>query len=281
MSLTVFLAVILAAFLHAGWNAIVKGGADKGLAMTAVVLGHVPCALASLAFVPLPARESWPWLAAGIALHLGYQLFLLTSYRIGDLTQVYPIARGVAPLIVAGISVAFLGVTLAPLELLGVLTIGAGIMSLALVRQCDGLKNHRAAIYALITGCFIAAYSLVDGIGARLAGTAVGFFSVAAVCNAILFSAIMGWRSPGLIRATLTRGKRVMAIGGTASFIAYALVIWSFTQAPIALVTALRETSIVFAMLIGVLVLKEKVDLLKIVSTMVTLLGAAFLRLAR
>jgi drug/metabolite transporter (DMT)-like permease len=154
-------------------------------------------------------------------------------------------------------------------------------MSLALVRQSDGLKNHRAAIYALITGCFIAAYSLVDGIGARLAGTAVGFFSVAAICNAILFSAIMGWRSPGLIRATLTRGKRVMAIGGTASFVAYALVIWSFTQAPVALVTALRETSIVFAMLIGVLILKEKVDLLKVASTMTTLLGAAFLRLAR
>ncbi len=113
-----------------------------------------------------------------------------------------------------------------------------------------------------------------------LVDAAIGF-SIAAIGNAVLFTAVMAWRSPGLVRATLTRGKRVMAIGGTASFVAYTIVIWAFTQAPIALVTALRETSIVFAMLIGVLVLKEKVDLLKVVSTMVTLLGAAFLRFAR
>jgi drug/metabolite transporter (DMT)-like permease len=281
VSLAVFVAVVIAAFLHAAWNAIVKGGADKRLAMTAVVLGHVPCALAALAFAPFPVPESWPWLAASIALHLGYQLFLLTSYRIGDLTQVYPIARGVAPLLVAGVSVAFLGVTLAPLELLGVLTIGAGIMSLALVRQRNGLKNHRAAFYALVTGCFIAAYSLIDGTGARLAGTAAGYFSVCAIGNAALFSVFMVRRSPGLVTATLARGKRVMFIGGGASFVAYTLVVWAFTQAPIALVTALRETSIVFALLIGVLVLKEKLDLLKVAATMLTLLGAAFLRLAR
>ncbi|HRW14136.1 DMT family transporter [Amaricoccus sp.] len=281
MSTPVFLAVIAAALLHAAWNALVKQGADKHLGMTAVVLGHVPIALVVLPFVPFPAPESWPWLLAGLLLHTGYQLFLMMSYRIGDLTQVYPIARGTAPLLVAGISVAFLGVHLAPLELLGVLTIGAGIMSMSLVRQRDGLRNRHAALLALATGGFIAAYSLVDGTGARLAGTALGYFGWASIGNAAVFASLMALTRPGLLTQVFRRGKRAMILGGGASFVAYSMVIWAFTQAPIALVTALRETSIVFALLIGVFLLGERLDLAKVASTMVTLLGGALLRLAR
>ncbi len=281
MSTTVFLAVIAAAMLHAVWNALVKGGHDKHLGMTAVVLGHTPIAVAILPFVPSPAPESWPYLAGGIALHLGYQLFLLSSYRVGDLTQVYPIARGTAPLLVAGVSMVFLGVKLTSLELLAVLTIGAGIMSLSLVRQRDGLRNFNAAALAFITGCFIAGYSLVDGTGARLAGTALGFYGWLTVGNAIGVVAYIAVAKPGLLRTLPTRGKRIFVIGGSASFVAYALVIWAFTQAPIALVTALRETSIVFALLIGVFFLKEKLDLAKVFSTLVTLLGAALLRFSK
>ena len=281
MSTPVFLAVIAAALLHAAWNALVKQGADKHLGMTAVVLGHVPIALVVLPFVPFPAPESWPWLLAGLLLHTGYQLFLMMSYRIGDLTQVYPIARGTAPLLVAGISVAFLGVHLAPLELLGVLTIGAGIMSMSLVRQRDGLRNRHAALLALATGGFIAAYSLVDGTGARLAGTALGYFGWASIGNAAVFASLMTLTRPGLLTQVFRRGKRAMILGGGASFVAYSMVIWAFTQAPIALVTALRETSIVFALLIGVFLLGERLDLAKVASTMVTLLGGALLRLAR
>jgi len=281
LSTPVFLAVIAAALLHAAWNALVKQGADKHLGMTAVVLGHVPIALVVLPFVPFPAPESWPWLLAGLLLHTGYQLFLMMSYRIGDLTQVYPIARGTAPLLVAGISVAFLGVHLAPLELLGVLTIGAGIMSMSLVRQRDGLRNRHAALLALATGGFIAAYSLVDGTGARLAGTALGYFGWASIGNAAVFASLMALTRPGLLTQVFRRGKRAMILGGGASFVAYSMVIWAFTQAPIALVTALRETSIVFALLIGVFLLGERLDLAKVASTMVTLLGGALLRLAR
>ena len=171
MSTTVFLAVIGAAVLHATWNALVKGGADKYTGMAAVVLGHLPLALMSLAFVPAPAPQSYGYLLVGILLHAGYQLFLLQSYRVGDLTQVYPIARGSAPLIVALVSVTLLGVALAPLEILAILIIGAGILSLSLTRKADGLRNGKAALFALGTGVFIASYSLVDGIGARLAGT--------------------------------------------------------------------------------------------------------------
>jgi drug/metabolite transporter (DMT)-like permease len=281
LSTTVFLAVLAAALLHAVWNAMVKSGADKHLAMTAVVLGHLPIALAVLPFVPLPPREAWPYLLAGLALHTGYQAFLILSYRIGDLTQVYPIARGSAPLIVTAVSVLVLGVDLAPLELLAVATIAAGIMSLSLVRRQDGLRNPRAAGYALVTGCFIAAYSLVDGTGARLYGSALGYFGWASIGNAVVFTLISRMIRPGMITEIARTAKRTALLSGSASFVAYSLVIWAFMHAPIALVTALRETSIVFALLIGVVVLRERLDLAKVASAMITLFGSALLRLAR
>jgi drug/metabolite transporter (DMT)-like permease len=275
------MAVIAAAALHAVWNALAKGGEDKHLSMTAVVLGHTPIALCILPFVPSPEPESWPYLLAGIALHVGYQVFLLTSYRIGDLTQVYPIARGTAPLLVAGISTAFLGVELNLLETAAVLTIGVGIMSLSCVQQHDGQRNIKAGTLALLTGCFIAGYSLVDGMGARLAGTALGFYGWMAIGNAIIFAALMALVRPGTIGSIHQKAKRTFVLGGSASFLAYALVVWAFTQAPIPLVTAVRETSIVFALIIGVLFLKERLDLAKVFSTFVTLLGAIMLRFSK
>ena len=281
METIVFVAVITAAALHAVWNAVVKGTGDKMLSMTAVVLGHAPIAIVALPFVPSPAPESWPYLAAGVLLHAGYQVFLLTSYRFGDLTQVYPIARGTAPMLVAGISVVFLGVHLQAMEILGVFTIGAGIMSLSIVRQKDGLRNRKAAMLAFTTGCFIAGYSLVDGLGARIAGTSLGFYAWLTIFNALIFAVFASIRAPGTLRNLVTRSKRVFVVGGSASFIAYALVIWAFTQAPIALVTALRETSIIFALFIGVFFLKERLDLTKVFATLATLVGAALLRLSR
>ncbi|MEM9343687.1 MAG: DMT family transporter [Pseudomonadota bacterium] len=281
MSGLVFLAVIGAAVLHAAWNALVKGGADKTLSMGAVVVGHMPIALAALPFVPLPATESLLYLFAGILLHFGYQLFLLKSYQMGDLTQVYPIARGSAPLIVALVSVVLLGVHLNSMELIAILIIGTGIISLALVRQTDGMQNRSAAVIALITGVFIASYSLIDGLGARLAGTSLGFYCWLAIGNGLLMIVFLALRSRQTLRALPRQGLPMLLVGGGASFVAYALVTWAFTQAPIALVTALRETSIVFALLIGVFFLKERLSLLKVVSTMTTLLGAILLRYAR
>jgi drug/metabolite transporter (DMT)-like permease len=281
MSLTVFIAVIGAALLHAAWNALIKGGADKRVAMGAVMLGHLPLALISVLIMPLPEMESLPYLGAGILLHFGYQLFLMQSYRMGDLTQVYPIARGSAPLIVAVISVLFLGVHLSLIELMAVTLIGAGVLSLALVRRADGMRNGHAAGMALTTGCFIASYSLVDGLGARLAGTSLGFYSWLAIGNGILVVAYLSLTAPSALRDIATKGRRVFVIGGSASFTAYALVTWAFTHAPIALVTALREVSIIFALLIGVFFLKERIDLAKVFATMTTLLGVVLLRFAR
>lgn len=277
----VFFAVIAAALMHAVWNTLAKNGTDKHLSMTAVVLGHAPIALATLPFVPIPAVASWPYLATGIALHIGYQFLLLNAYRIGDLTQVYPIARGTAPLIVAGVSTVFLGVQLQIHELMAVLTIAVGILSLGLVRQNDGQRNINASVVAFLTGCFIASYSLVDGIGARLSGSVLGYFGWLTVGNVVLFAAYIAITRPGTLRLVPIQAKQTFFIGGCASYIAYALVMWAFTQAPIALVTALRETSIVFALIFGVWFLKEKLDLAKVLSTFTTILGAALLRLSK
>lgn len=281
MSTLVFFAVIGAAVLHAVWNALVKSGSDKKVSMGAVVLGHMPIALILLPFIPAPAFESMPYLAAGILLHFGYQLFLLKSYETGDLTQVYPIARGSAPLIVALFSVTILGVQLDAIQVLAILVIGGGIISLALVRQENGQKNSQAARLALTTGLFIASYSLIDGQGARIAGTSLGFYSWLVLGNGLLMILYLLLRARTALKTIVTKGRHVFLFGGSASFIAYAIITWAFTQAPIALVTALRETSIVFALLIGVLFLKERLNLVKVFSTFTTLVGAVLLRFAK
>ena len=281
MPTTVFVAVIAAAMLHAIWNALAKSGPDKHLSMTAVTVGHAPFALAVLPFSPVPNMEAIPYILAGALIHVGYQLALLTAYRHGDLTQVYPIARGVAPLIVAAVSVGALGAVLSGSEMLAIGVIASGILSLTLVRRAEGQRNNMAAGFALLTGTFIASYSLVDGMGARVAESALGYYGWVAVLNAILFMAYMRVTRPGTLSRLPREARRTFVVGGGASFAAYGLVVWGFTQAPIALVTALRETSIVFALVIGVTFLKERLDLAKVVSTFITLFGAALLRLSR
>lgn len=281
MSSTVFFAVLFAALLHALWNALIKGVGDTHLSMIALQLGSLPIAIGALLFVPMPSPESWPFLAAAVLLHFGYNLFLLISYRVGDFTQVYPIARGSAPLLVAGVSVLFLDVRLQFVEMIAILFIGAGILSISLVRHSDGKRNMHAAVLALVTGCFIAGYTLVDGFGVRLAGTAVGFYCWVSIFNSILFATYIRIIKPGLISAIPKRAKHVFVIGGNATFVAFSIVLWGFTQEPIALVAALRETSIVFAMLLGVFFLNEKLNLVKVCSTTATLFGAVLLRLAR
>jgi drug/metabolite transporter (DMT)-like permease len=277
----VVLLILLAAVVHATWNAVVKGSHDKLASMTAIILGHVPFALLMLFFVPLPNIAAWPYIVFSGALHVGYQLFLLWAYRKGDLTQVYPIARGSAPLMVMLCSVMVFHEALSTMHLLGIMTICCGIMSLVVVRGAQGLYNPVAAMLALVTGCFIAGYSMVDGYGARVAGTAVGFYAWLTFLNAAAFSISVEFISKGTLRRTIREHRWTMFLGGGFSFLAYALVVWAFTQASIAVVTALRETSIVFALLIGVLFLKERLSLHKMLSAMVTMMGAFILRFAK
>lgn len=279
MSTTIFLMVLAAAALHASWNALVKGGGDKEVSMLAVVLGQGLFGVLALPFDSTPAAAAIPWILASVGLHVGYQYFLQSAYRIGDLTQVYPIARGSAPLIVAVVSVGALGVALSGLEMLAVVVIAAGVMSLSLSARGGG-ANGKAAAFALATGCFIAAYSLCDGLGARIAGASVGYYGWVAGLNAVVFAVLAGLRRPSVVTGAF-RAWKTLLIGGGASFIAYALVVYAFTEAPIALVTALRETSIIFALLIGMFGLKERVNIAKAASIFATVFGAALLKLAK
>lgn len=144
-----------------------------------------------------------------------------------------------------------------------------------------GQRNAKAAMLAAVTGCFIAGYSLVDGLGARVAGTAVGFYGWSAIGNAIVFAIFLRFHKPRILGRLWTEGSVVLIFGGAASYCAYALVVWGFMQAPIALVTALRETSIVFALMIGVFFMKERLDFLKVLATFATIAGAVVLRFAR
>jgi len=281
MTTLVFLTVIFAAFLHASWNAMVKSGADKYANMTALVLGQLVFGGACTLFVAIPTVEIIPYLVGSVVLHIGYQLFLLFSYSVGNLTHVYPIARGVAPLFVTAFSVMALSVELSTFQLLAVVLIGGGLISISITRNEHGTGNLRATQFAVITGLFIAGYSLVDGYGSREFGSALAFFSWSCIGNALVFLPIMYRLKPASVKRVVYQDKTMLFIGGGASFLAYSLVTWGFTQAPIALVTALREVSIIFALFIGVFVLKEKLSLLKIASTFLTLFGAALLKLAK
>jgi len=283
MTITVFLAVILAALLHAIWNAMVKSGSDKHASMTAIVLGHLPIAILILPFAPQPELASIPWIVGSLVIHLGYQLFLVSAYRIGELTQVYPIARGFAPLVVSLVSVLFLGEILSTMQTAAIILISIGITSISLVHRADGKWNNQAVIMALITGCFIASYSLIDGVGARVADTALGYWTWAAIGNAVVFSLWTAFTQPQVFKQIhIDKNlQKVGLLGGTASYLAYGIVIWGFTQAPIALVTALRETSIIFAVLIGVVVLKERLSLAKVISTAITISGMILLRFSK
>lgn len=278
----VFLVVLLAAFLHAGWNSLLKSRAGKNKAMASVVFGHMPFGIVAIAFSPSPNVESWLYIILGAAIHFLYQVLLVNAYRFGDLTQVYPIARGIAPLLVALVSAVALGVSFSHLEGISIALIAAGIISFALVRRASNAPNAKAFWLAIATGCMIAGYSLVDGLGARLAGTSLGFYAWLTILNGVFMALyLIATRGQKTHFAALKIDPWMMFIGGGASFAAYALVIWSFTQAPIAAVTALRETSIVFALLIGVFVLGERFDLKKLLATFLTLSGAALLRMSK
>ena len=278
MPLNIFLAIILAAFLHAVWNAMVKNEDNKYLAVTAIVLGHVPVSVLIILLTPIPSVESIPFIILSALLHIGYEWYLLSAYRFGDLTKVYPIARGTAPILITIVSLIFLGVALSNFEILGIIIISLGILSLSL-QGAEGIKNRSAVIYALVTGFFIMGYSITDGYGARVSNSFLSYMGWSFILNATIFPIILKINNKSeIITKTFKEGKKIFFIGGTLSYIVYGIVIWGFTQAPIALITALRETSIIFALLIGTFFLKEKFTLLKVIATFIIFFGVALLK---
>lgn len=279
MDIWVFGLVLAAALAHAGWNSLVKGGADRFLSITLISMFMGALALPMLLFVDIPLAAAWPWLIASTILHTGYKLFLIEAYRAGDLSQVYPIARGTAPMIVAIVGVVFLAEYLSPAGYLGIAVVTAGLWLMALHGGATAQFNKRAVGFALITSLFIAAYTLVDGVGARASGTPMGFVAwLFSIDAALLMLVAARWRGLDVIATAVRRDWRRGLAGGAMSLGAYGAVIWAMTVAPIALVAALRETSVLFAMLISVLFLGEKMTRWRAGAAGLVVAGAAMMR---
>ena len=278
MSLTVFIVVIFAAFLHATWNAMVKNEKDKYLAVSGIVFGHVPASIVVIFLIPSPSVESIPYIILSAILHNGYQWFLLSAYKFGDYTKVYPIARGSAPIFVSIVSLIFFAVVLSRFELLGIAVICLGILSLSF-QDATSVTNRKAIIYALITGSFIMSYSITDGYGARISASVLSYMGWSFILNAFLFAILLNFmKQPGIITRVAKDGKFIFFVGGTISYLVYAIIVWGFTQAPIPVVTALREISIVFALLIGTFFLKEKFTYLKTTAVLTIFIGVILLK---
>ncbi|HEX8241803.1 MAG TPA: EamA family transporter [Allosphingosinicella sp.] len=254
MSAAVFLAVLFAALLHAGWNALVKTGLDRFSSILFLGLVQAGIALVLLPFFGLPPRAAWPWVLAGSALHSGYKLALIRAYGHGDLSQVYPLSRGTAPLIVAGIGALFLGEAMDAARTVAVSAIAFGIMLMA----GKGGLSRAGLGWALVTASFTAAYTLADGVGARVAGSASAFIlSMIVIDGLIMLAYGLAARGRAGLVALLPAWRGGVAAGAM-SLGSYWIAVWAFTQAPLAMVAALRETSVLFAMLIAALWLKER-----------------------
>lgn len=278
MSATIFLAVMFAAFLHAGWNALVKTGGDKFQAMFILSTSQGAIGMLMALVLPMPQGQVWLWLLASGLVHSLYKFFLTSAYEHGDLSRVYPIARGLAPMLVALAGVFFLSDQLSVLEYVGIASLGCGIIAMARGVFSNGESQHMlrfAFASALMTAC----YSLIDGLGARAAGDATVFVAWMFLIDGVIFGSWALWRrGPSVLSARRRVWLRGCMAGG-ASLGAYWIAVWAMTQAPIALVTALRETSILFAVLIGVVVFREKFDRAKAAATVLIVGGVVLTRI--
>ena len=271
MSLPIAALVLFAALLHASWNALLKGGADRLWSMTIMGVATFLAGVILAPFLPFPQPASWPYMLGSAVLHVGYNAFLIRAYRSGEFGAAYPVARGSSPMLVT------LGAALAANEapgmkaLAGILLVSIGIISLAF----RGRRLPETGIfYALGTGFFIAAYSVIDGIGGRLSGHPMGYtlwmcLLWGATAVPVYVARRRDWR--------LWRGGAqtfTAALGGIVSLLAYGIVIFAMTKAPMGSVSALRETSVLFAVLLGRIFFAEQLTARRLVSALVIAAGA-------
>jgi drug/metabolite transporter (DMT)-like permease len=251
--------VLLAAMMHASWNAVVKSDKDRLLSMGLVMLAGAGFGVAMAPFLPWPDVQAWPFMIGSVAIHNLYYFFLLRAYAHGDLGHVYPIARGLGPLLVALVSGSVLHERLLPHEAIGVLLISAGIISLSFGGGWQALLRDRwGTLFAVLTGCTIAAYTVVDGLGARASGNALSYIAWLNIAEGPWVLAIGFWRrGPAVAWQHVRRHGLRSALGGVVAAVGYGIVIWALSQGAMAHVAALRETSVLFAALIGVFLLHE------------------------
>ena len=268
MSLSIFLLVLLAAVTHASWNALVKVSADRAVAMGMISAVGGLAGLVALPFVVPPAPESWGFLALTTAIHLGYYVFLVRAYQSGDLSQVYPIARGGSPLVLALVSWPVVGEALSWGQYAGVGLISIGIAALAF-----GRGNRRSLMFAAATACAIAAYSATDALGVRSSGSPFGYIAWLFFLDGTAMAALTLWSRGRAVFGVLRRDWPRPVAGGLLSIVGYAIVVWCYASGPVAPISALRETSVLIAALIGSLFLNETFGARRIAASAVVVAG--------
>ncbi|MEE8499029.1 MAG: EamA family transporter [Kiloniellales bacterium] len=275
----VLLLVLLAAVLHAIWNALIKAGGDRLVVTTMIMLVPIVPSLAGLFVLPAMQPAAWPFVILSAVVHWIYFGVLLGAYRYGDLSQVYPIARGTAPALVAAAAWIFAGESLTALETAGALIVSAGIVSLAWRRQRGGALSHepKAIAYALLTALTIAVYLLADGMGGRRAGDALTYICWLFVLQGVPLVAFTLWRRRGRIAGSFGPHLKHGGLGGLLAGVSYSIAIWAMSVAPLAHVVAVRETSVLFGAAIGALVLKEPFGRDRILASAVVAGGAVLL----
>lgn len=278
MSPTIFGLVMLAALLHATWNAILKGGDNKPFTTVIVSASAGLIAIIILPLLPVPARQSWPFIGASSVLQVGYFVLLARTYRVADMSRTYPLMRGAAPLLVALCSAGLLHEPLAGMSWIGIAVISAGIFSMAAIRS-QGAATRGIGL-ALVNALVIACYTLIDGAGVRLSDSPVAYtlWIYLLSCLPLVIWALHAQRPA--FTAYLRRHWGIGLAGGAGSLASYSLALWAMTHAPIALVAALRETSILFGVAISLAVLKEHPGTRRIAAAGIIAVGAMLLRLA-
>ena len=279
MSLFVLSLVLFSALMHAGWNLFLKKSPDRLVTMATLHLVSGVIGIAAVPFLPTPYSESWPYIFASVVLHLGYQLFLVKAYIYGDLGQVYPIARGLSPLLLVFVSVFWIGEELSTKMMIAIGLITMGIFSLMFRGKIFFDHSFRPVFYALLTGSFIAAYTLADGLGVRFSGNAVSYvlWLMALECWPLL--AITLYLRKRTVLSSLSQNWKFAVPGGILSVSAYGIVVWAMQHSPIALVSALRESSVVIAALLSIWVLKEKTTATHLVSVTMVAAGVILTRI--
>jgi drug/metabolite transporter (DMT)-like permease len=276
----VFFAVLFGAACHAGWNAVIKFGLEPFTTTALIAIGSGVAALPIALVFGLPPPASWPWVAASMVFHLGYYLGLTEAYRTGDMGQVYPIARGTAPLLTATGSALLVGEPLALAGWSGIVLLAAGVFLMS-VRGGRGLGHidRRAVGYAFFTAATITGYSLVDGVGARISGNAHAYTALLFIGDGVMMAIVAFLRRGPSVGTDMVRYWKSGLAGGTLSLVAYWIAIWAMTVAPIAVVAALRETSVLFGALIAVVILKEPLRGVRIAAALTIVGGLALIRL--
>lgn len=262
---------LVAAILHASWNAFLRTGADRLWSITVMSLAGSIITLPLLFAVPVPGAAAWPYILLSASLQVGYSLFLVAAYRHGELGQVYPIVRGTVPLLVTIGGFLFFGEILGPWQTLGVIMIATGIMSLSLGKTRAATSS---ILFALTTGLIIACYSTVDSRGVKLVEQPIAYALWVLFLFGIMITIAFAVTRRGLIidlRSPLTWKA---AAGGVVAMLAYGLVVVAYAYAPAGLVTAVRETSVVFAVLIGALLLGEPLTVRRLLACLIVAGGA-------